>query len=111
MKRCERIRRRDPMQLAQEGFDGVLADAGLAGADIEYTATTGEDKMTSQCASGSGQFLENIARYLGVTGSGRFASDCGLNPGADPGFPAPPGPSRGTVHRRKPHGRSAVTEI
>ena len=27
-------------------------------------------KMTSQCASGSGQFLENIARYLGV-GSGR----------------------------------------
>ena len=117
-KRCERIRRRDPMQLAQEGFDGVLADAGLSGADIEYTATTGEGenvrfatghfysmttharggvylmpgvsavvdigalngraiyvdergkvlsyKMTSQCASGSGQFLENIARYLGV---------------------------------------------
>jgi benzoyl-CoA reductase subunit D len=117
-KRCERIRRRDPMQLAQEGFDGVLADAGLTGADIEYTATTGEGenvkfatghfysmttharggvylhpgakavvdigalngraiyvdergkvlsyKMTSQCASGSGQFLENIARYLGV---------------------------------------------
>lgn len=24
-------------------------------------------KMTSQCASGSGQFLENISRYLGVT--------------------------------------------
>jgi benzoyl-CoA reductase subunit D len=24
-------------------------------------------KMTSQCASGSGQFLENIGRYLGVT--------------------------------------------
>ena len=23
-------------------------------------------KMTSQCASGTGQFLENIARYLGV---------------------------------------------
>ena len=23
-------------------------------------------RMTSQCASGSGQFLENIARYLGV---------------------------------------------
>ena len=23
--------------------------------------------MTSQCASGSGQFLENVARYLGVT--------------------------------------------
>ena len=117
-KRCERIRRRDPMTLAQEGFDSVLHDAGLAANDIEYIATTGEGenvkfstghfysmttharggvflhpgisavvdigalngraiyvdergkvlsyKMTSQCASGSGQFLENIARYLGV---------------------------------------------
>jgi len=117
-KRCERIRRRDPLQLAQEGFDAVLADAGLAAGDIDYIATTGEGenvkfatghfysmttharggvflhpgisavvdvgalngraiyvdargkvlsyKMTSQCASGSGQFLENIARYLGV---------------------------------------------
>ena len=117
-KRCERIRRRDPMQLAREGYDGVLADAGLAEGDIDYVATTGEGenvkfatghfysmttharggvflhpgaravvdvgalngraiyvdergkvlayKMTSQCASGSGQFLENIARYLGV---------------------------------------------
>ncbi|HEX7327768.1 MAG TPA: benzoyl-CoA reductase subunit D [Casimicrobiaceae bacterium] len=117
-KRCDRIRRRDPMQLAQEGLDGVLADAGLARDAIDYIATTGEGenvrfatghfysmttharggvflrpgiravvdvgalngraiyvdergkvlsyKMTSQCASGSGQFLENIARYLGV---------------------------------------------
>jgi len=117
-KRCERIRRRDPMTLATEGRDGVLADAGLGGGDIDYIATTGEGenvkfatghfysmttharggvflhpgisavvdigalngraiyvddrgkvlayKMTSQCASGSGQFLENIARYLGV---------------------------------------------
>ena len=117
-KRCERIRRRDPMTLASEGRDGVLADAGLAANDLDYIATTGEGenvkfatghfysmttharggvflhpganavvdigalngraiyvdergkvlayKMTSQCASGSGQFLENIARYLGV---------------------------------------------
>ena len=117
-KRCERIRRRDPMTLAREGFEGVLADAKLAANDIDYIATTGEGenvkfatghfysmttharggvflhpgiaavvdvgalngraihvdergkvlsyKMTSQCASGSGQFLENIARYLGV---------------------------------------------
>jgi benzoyl-CoA reductase subunit D len=117
-KRCERIRRRDPMTLAQEGFDGVLAQAGLVRDDVDYVATTGEGenvkfatghfysmttharggvfldpqaravvdigalngraiavdargkvlayKMTSQCASGSGQFLENIARYLGV---------------------------------------------
>jgi benzoyl-CoA reductase subunit D len=117
-KRCERIRRRDPMTLAQEGRDGVLADAGLAPGAVDYVATTGEGenvafatghfysmttharggvflapearavvdigalngraiyvdergkvlsyKMTSQCASGSGQFLENIARYLGV---------------------------------------------
>ncbi len=117
-KRCERIRRRDPLTLAQEGYDGVLADAGIAASDVDYVATTGEGenvqfatghfysmttharggvylvpdaravvdigalngraiyvdprgkvlsyKMTSQCASGSGQFLENIARYLGV---------------------------------------------
>jgi benzoyl-CoA reductase subunit D len=117
-RRCERIRRRDPMTLAEEGRDGVLADAGLRTDDIDYVATTGEGenvtfatghfysmttharggvflhpginavvdigalngraiyvdergkvlayKMTSQCASGSGQFLENIARYLGV---------------------------------------------
>lgn len=117
-KRCERIRRRDPMTLAGEGFDAVLAEARLAPNDVAYIATTGEGenvkfatghfysmttharggvfleptaravvdigalngraiyvdergkvlsyKMTSQCASGSGQFLENIARYLGV---------------------------------------------
>jgi benzoyl-CoA reductase subunit D len=117
-RRCERIRRRDPMTLAREGFEAVLADAGMTEADVDYIATTGEGenvkfatghfysmttharggvflepsaravvdigalngraiyvdergkvlsyKMTSQCASGSGQFLENIARYLGV---------------------------------------------
>ncbi|MCL4800482.1 MAG: benzoyl-CoA reductase subunit D [Burkholderiales bacterium] len=117
-KRAERIRRRDPMELAQQGLDDVLADAKLAANDVAYIATTGEGenvkfatghfysmtthgrggvflapearavmdigalngrairvdergkvlgyKMTSQCASGSGQFLENIARYLGV---------------------------------------------
>jgi benzoyl-CoA reductase subunit D len=117
-RRCERIRRRDPMQLAREGYQGVLDDAGLRADDVAYVATTGEGenvpfatghfysmttharggvflhpgidavvdvgalngraiyvdargkvlayKMTSQCASGSGQFLENIARYLGV---------------------------------------------
>lgn len=117
-KRVERIRSRDAMTLAQEGFDAVLADAAMKRADIDYIATTGEGenvkfatghfysmttharggifldpaaravvdigalngraiyidergkvlsyKMTSQCASGSGRFLENIARYLGV---------------------------------------------
>jgi benzoyl-CoA reductase subunit D len=117
-RRCERIRRRDPLQLAREGHDAVLEDAKLASEAIAYVATTGEGenvrfatghfysmtthargavflhpgvsavvdvgalngraihidergkvlayKMTSQCASGSGQFLENIARYLGV---------------------------------------------
>ena len=117
-KRCERIRRRDPMELARQGFDEVLEEAKLRPDAVAYTATTGEGenvkfatghfysmttharggiflnpearavvdigalngraiyidergkvlsyKMTSQCASGSGQFLENIARYLGV---------------------------------------------
>ena len=117
-RRVERIRRRDPLQLAQEGFDEVAAEVRLAPGAVDYIATTGEGenvkfatghfysmttharggvylhpgaravvdigalngraiyvdergkvlsyKMTSQCASGSGQFLENIARYLGV---------------------------------------------
>ncbi len=117
-KRVERIRRRDPMELAKLGFDEVLQETHLRPEDVAYIATTGEGenvkfatghfysmttharggvflhpaaravvdigalngraiyidergkvlayKMTSQCASGSGQFLENIARYLGV---------------------------------------------
>ncbi|MBI5122212.1 MAG: benzoyl-CoA reductase subunit D [Rhodospirillales bacterium] len=117
-KRAERIRTRDPLLLAREIFDGVLADAGVKESDIAYIATTGDAenlkfstghfysmtthgrggvylasdaravldvgalngrairvdergkvenyRMTSQCASGSGQFLENIARYLGI---------------------------------------------
>jgi benzoyl-CoA reductase subunit D len=117
-KQCDRIRRRDPMSLAEEGRDAVLAASGVAAEAVDYIATTGEGenvkfatghfysmttharggvfldpgaravvdigalngraiyvdergkvlsyKMTSQCASGSGQFLENIARYLGV---------------------------------------------
>ncbi|HYX65159.1 MAG TPA: benzoyl-CoA reductase subunit D [Burkholderiales bacterium] len=117
-KRTERIRRRDPMELAKQGYEEVLAGNGLKPEEVAYTATTGEGenvkfatghfysmttharggvflnpearavvdigalngraiyidqrgkvlsyKMTSQCASGSGQFLENIARYLGV---------------------------------------------
>ena len=117
-KRVERIRRRDPMELARLGFEEVLSEKNLKPEEIDYVATTGEGenvrfatghfysmttharggvylnkdaravvdigalngraiyidergkvlsyKMTSQCASGSGQFLENIARYLGV---------------------------------------------
>jgi benzoyl-CoA reductase subunit D len=114
----ERIRQRDPYQLAAETFDALLRKAGLSRPDVAYVASTGDGenlsfttghfysmtthargaihlepsargvldigalhgrairidprgkvlayKMTSQCASGSGQFLENIARYLGI---------------------------------------------
>jgi len=114
-----RIRRRDPLVLAKEAYDSMLAELGLDPDAIDYVATTGDGenisfrtghfysmtthargaiylqpginavidagalhgraiatdergkvltyKMTSQCASGSGQFLENIARYLGVS--------------------------------------------
>ena len=117
-KRTDRIRRRNPMQLAEQAYDAVLAEAGLDRSDMDYAATTGEGEsvtfstghfysmtthargavyldaeassvldigalhgraikidhrgkvlgyqMTSQCASGSGQFLENISRYLGI---------------------------------------------
>jgi benzoyl-CoA reductase subunit D len=117
-RRVERIRRRDPLQLARQTFDEVLEESGVPERAVSYVATTGDAenvrfatghfysmttharggvylvpearavvdigalngraiyvdergkvlsyKMTSQCASGSGQFLENIARYLGV---------------------------------------------
>jgi benzoyl-CoA reductase subunit D len=41
-KRCERIRRRDPFELAQAGYDEVLAEAGLGADAVDYVATTGE---------------------------------------------------------------------
>ncbi len=118
-KHSERIRQRDPFELAAETRDVALAAAGHGRDDIAYIASTGEGetltfttghfysmttharggihldagmrsvldigalhgrainvdergkvlnyKMTSQCASGSGQFLENIARYLGIS--------------------------------------------
>lgn len=118
-KNTDRIRRRDPLVLAREGYEGMLADLGIEAELVDYIATTGDGenvsfstghfysmtthakgatylhpgvnavidcgalhgraiatddrgkvltyKMTSQCASGSGQFLENIARYLGVS--------------------------------------------
>ena len=118
VKRVDRMRQRDPMKLAEQIYDDVLAEVGLKRGDVGYCATTGEGealhfhtghfysmtthargaiylrpdcraaldvgalhgrairldergkvlnyKMTSQCASGSGQFLENIARYLGI---------------------------------------------
>ncbi len=117
-RQSERIRRRDPMALAEAAYHRMLENHGLTHDDVAYVATTGEGenvpyrtghfysmtthargavylnpdaravldvgalhgrairidergkvlsyKMTSQCASGSGQFLENIARYLGV---------------------------------------------
>jgi benzoyl-CoA reductase subunit D len=115
----ERIRRRDPLAVAEGVFEEQLQAAGTSRGRLAYVATTGEGeaipfrtghfygmtthargglflepearavidvgalhtravridaqakvlsyRMTSQCASGSGQFLENIARYLGVT--------------------------------------------
>jgi benzoyl-CoA reductase subunit D len=117
-KRVDRVRQRDPFQLASEAYHGALEEAGMRHGDLDYVATTGEGesldfhtghfysmtthargaifldpeargaldvgalhgrairidgrgkvlsyKMTSQCASGSGQFLENISRYLGI---------------------------------------------
>ena len=118
-RNTRRIRRRDPMVLAREGYDRMLAELDVDPELVDYVATTGDGenipfrtghfysmtthargatylqpginavmdagalhgraiatdergkvltyKMTSQCASGSGQFLENIARYLGVS--------------------------------------------
>jgi len=117
-RRTDKIRQRNPLQLAESGYDAMLVEAGLSRADVDYVATTGDGeniafrtghfysmtthargaiyldpdvrsvldigalhgraikidhrgkvlsyRMTSQCASGSGQFLENISRYLGI---------------------------------------------
>jgi benzoyl-CoA reductase subunit D len=37
------------------------------GVQVDAQAKVLGSRMTSQCASGSGQFLENICRYLGIT--------------------------------------------
>ena len=115
----ERLRRREPAEVAEAAFEDCLRQANIKREDLGYIATTGEGecvtfrtghfygmtaharggiflepsasaiidvgalharavmmderakvlgyRMTSQCASGSGQFLENICRYLGVT--------------------------------------------
>ena len=49
---------------------GAVLDIGALHAraiKIDHRGKVLGHRMTSQCASGSGQFLENIARYLGVT--------------------------------------------
>ena len=52
----------------QPGINAVIDIGALHGRAIatDERGKVLSYKMTSQCASGSGQFLENIARYLGV---------------------------------------------
>ena len=118
-KLTEKIRKRNPTQVAEEMIQTVLDRNNLRYEDIAYLASTGEGdlvkrktghfygmtthakganyffpeaksvvdmgalyvravkvaedargidyKMTGQCASGSGQFVENISRYLGLS--------------------------------------------
>lgn len=118
-KQTEKIRKRNPTQVADEMIQAMLDRHSLAYEDIAYLASTGEGdlvrrkrghfygmtthargahfffpnartvvdlgalyvravkispdarvedyKMTGQCASGSGQFVENISRYLGLS--------------------------------------------
>jgi benzoyl-CoA reductase subunit D len=117
-KRTEKIRKRNPVTVAEEMLNLLLEKNKLKQDDIAYLASTGEGemvarktghfysmttharggiflnpgiktvvdmgalfvraikvnnlgkvldyKMTGQCASGSGQFIENITRYLGL---------------------------------------------
>jgi benzoyl-CoA reductase subunit D len=118
-KQTEKIRKRNPSQLADEMINTMLEKHDLKYEDVAYLASTGEGdmvkrkrghfygmtthskganfffpetktvvdmgalfvravkittdarvedyKMTGQCASGSGQFVENISRYLGLS--------------------------------------------
>ncbi len=115
----EKIRKRNPVIVANDLMKTVIANQGLTQDDVAYVASTGEGemvehksghfygmtthargahsfcaeartvidmgalyaraikidstgrvldhKMTGQCASGSGQFIENISRYLGLS--------------------------------------------
>lgn len=117
-KKTEKIRKRNPVEVASEVIDFLLDKNNLSRDDVAYLASTGEGemvpgktghfysmttharggkffapqaatvvdmgglyvkaikvddrgkvldyKMTGQCASGSGQFIENISRYLGL---------------------------------------------
>lgn len=117
--RVEKIRKRNPVVVADELIQFILKKSGIEYNDIAYLASTGEGemvqqktghfysmtthargglffnpeaktvidmgalfvraikinakgkvldyKMTGQCASGSGQFIENISRYLGLS--------------------------------------------
>ncbi len=117
-KQTEKIRKRNPAQVADELVSYILEKVGLTYPELAYLASTGEGemvtrkkghfysmtthargakylipeaqtvvdmgalyvravkineharvldyKMTGQCASGSGQFVENISRYLGL---------------------------------------------
>ena len=117
-RRIDRLRHRDPADVAREGWTALLGSTGVRADEVSYVATTGEGervefrtghfygmtaharggaflvpgaaavldvgalhcraivvdgggrvqryRMTSQCASGSGQFIENISRYLGL---------------------------------------------
>ena len=44
VKRVERLRQRDPLKLAEQIYDDVLAEAGLKRGDVAYCATTGEGR-------------------------------------------------------------------
>lgn len=118
-KHTEKIRKRNPSQVADEMIQAMLSKNNLRYEDVAYLASTGEGdlvrrkrghfygmttharganfffsdartvvdmgalyvravkispdarvqdyKMTGQCASGSGQFVENISRYLGLS--------------------------------------------
>ncbi|MBK7407917.1 MAG: benzoyl-CoA reductase subunit D [Saprospirales bacterium] len=131
-KRTEKIRKRNPKEVALEMIGRLLEENKLEEKDIAYLASTGEGemveqktghfysmtahsrggiflapeartvvdmgglyvraikvdhrgkvmdyKMTGQCASGSGQFIENISRYLGLAveevGEMSLKADC-----------------------------------
>lgn len=118
-KQTEKIRKRNPTQVADEMIQAMLSKHNMKYEDVAYLASTGEGdlvkrkrghfygmtthakganfffpdaktvvdmgalyvravkispdakvedyKMTGQCASGSGQFVENISRYLGLS--------------------------------------------
>ena len=56
-KRVERIRRRDPMELAKQGYDEVLEEAELAGIDAVHNALARAYEDVKDLGKGIGETL------------------------------------------------------
>src|SRR5919198_5562897 len=76
-KGVERIRQRDPYQLASEAYDALLAQVGASRGDVAYVATTGDGENVPFA---TGHFYSMTTHARGAVyldGSARAVLDIG----------------------------------